>query len=97
LKVVFASDALRDLELIGDWIAQDSPRRALSYVRDLRAMARSLGSWPLRYPAIGPDERLRRAPYGAYNIHYVLFEDRVMIWRILHSAVEFEVVWPDPE
>ena len=97
MKVVFAADALRDLERIGDWIAQDSPRRALSYVHDLRAMAHSLRRWPWRYPAIGTDTRLRRAPHGAYNIHYVVFDDRVLIWRIVHSAIEFEVVWPGSE
>lgn len=97
MKVVFASDALRDLERIGDWIAENNPRRALSYVRELRARARSLGHWPLRYPAIGNDPRLRCAPHGAYNIHYVALEDRVLIWRIIHSAVAFEVAWPGTE
>lgn len=97
MKVVFASDAVRDLELIGDWTAQGNPRRAVSYVRELRAMARSLRDWPNRYPAISADPRLRRAPYGVYNIHYVFFDDRVLIWRIVHSAVAFEVVWPGSE
>ncbi len=95
--MVFASDGLRDLELIGDWIAQDNPRRAFSYVRELRAKARSLKQWPMRYPAIGEDARLRRAPHGAYNIHYVVLDDRVLVWRIVHSAVAFEVVWPGTE
>ncbi len=94
MRVVFSSDALRDLEGIGDWIAQDSPRRAVSYVRELRARARSLKQWPLRYPAMGGDARLRRASYGAYNIHYVVFDDRVLIWRIVHGAMAFEVIWP---
>ncbi len=97
MRVVFASEALRDLELIGDWIAADSPRRAVSYVRELRMRARSLNAWPYRYPASGSDTRIRRAPYGAYNIHYVVLNDRVLIWRILHSAMLFEVVWPGPE
>ncbi len=97
MKVAFASDALRDLELIGDWIAQDNPRRAVSYVSELRAMAHSLKNLPNRYPATGADPRLRRAPSGAYNIHYVVLGDRVLIWRIVHSAVAFEVVWPGSE
>ncbi len=94
MKVVFSSDAVRDLERIGDWIAEDSPRRAVSYVRELRARALSLKQWPLRYPAIGVDARIRRAPYGSYNIHYVVFENRVLIWRIVHGAMAFEVIWP---
>ena len=97
MRVVFASDALRDLERIGDWIAEDSLRRALSYVREIRVRARSLKHWPFRYQAISADPRLRRAPYGAYNIYYVVFEDRVLIWRIVHSTVAFEVVWPGTE
>lgn len=97
MRAVFASDALRDLELIGDWIARDNPRRAVSFVREVRGAALSLKDWPNRYPSIGADPRLRRRPYGAYNIHYAVLDDRVLIWRIVHSAVEFEVVWPDLE
>ena len=94
MKVVFGEDALADLEAIGDWIARDNPRRAVSYVEELRQRSLSLKDWPFRYPAPGADKRVRRAPYGSYNIHYVVLEDHVLIWRIVHGAQLFDVVWP---
>ncbi len=37
MKVVFTREAEEGLERIGDYIAQDNPRRALSFIAALRA------------------------------------------------------------
>lgn len=42
--VVFADEAEADLERIGDYIAQDNPRRAFTYVQELRARCERLAS-----------------------------------------------------
>jgi toxin ParE1/3/4 len=36
MKVTFTDRAENDLEVIADWIAQDNPFRAASFVQDLR-------------------------------------------------------------
>lgn len=35
MKLVFTEEAKRDLLLVGDYIAQDNPRRAITFVEEL--------------------------------------------------------------
>jgi toxin ParE1/3/4 len=62
LKVVFSRNAERDLEAIGDWIAQDNPTRAVSFVAELVKSCKSIGKTPRGFPLIdrSRDLRLRR-------------------------------------
>lgn len=39
-------DAEADIEVIGDFIAQDNPRRAMSFVEELRVVCNGLGFAP---------------------------------------------------
>jgi plasmid stabilization system protein ParE len=58
-----------DLEAIADWIAEDNPRRAVTFIREIREEFRKIGQGPLHYqlrPEIGEDERL--AVVGRYVI-----------------------------
>jgi plasmid stabilization system protein ParE len=43
MRVEFAPLALSDLESIAEYIAADNPRRAVSFVRELRAQCGVLG------------------------------------------------------
>ena len=56
-----------DLEAIADYIAQDNPMRAVSFIREIREELRLVGQNPLLYqlrPEIGEDARL--AVVGRY-------------------------------
>jgi plasmid stabilization system protein ParE len=47
-----------DLEAIADWIAEDNPRRAVTFIREIREEFRKIGQGPLHYqlrPEIGED------------------------------------------
>ncbi len=44
--VRFTDAAEHDLEALGDYIAQDNPERALSFVRDLRVACLALADFP---------------------------------------------------
>jgi toxin ParE1/3/4 len=58
-----------DLEAIADYIAQDNPMRAVSFIREIREELRLVGQNPLLYqlrPEIGEDARL--AVVGRYVI-----------------------------
>jgi len=52
VKVVLTPSAQADLEDIADYIATASPRRALSFVRELRAAAEALGEFPEAWPLV---------------------------------------------
>ncbi len=96
--VHFAAAAEDDLEQIGDYIARDSPRRALTFVRELRTAAERLGEFPQAYPLVPRYERfgIRRCPYRDYLIFYVLDRGRVDILRILNGAQDYEtILFPD--
>jgi plasmid stabilization system protein ParE len=46
MQVVFSELAERDLEEIGDYIAADSPSRAVSFVREVREHCTRIGRSP---------------------------------------------------
>ena len=84
----FSARALDDLAAIGDFIAQDNPARARSFLRKLVARCRRIADQPraapLR-PEIGPDVRVVIA--GAYLILYTQEPDgAVLVERIVHGA-----------
>ena len=87
MRLVFAPLALADLEEIGDFIALDSPPRALSFVQELRAQCRKILDNPLAFPArenVAPG--LRILPHGQYLIFYRPMGSIVRVERILHGA-----------
>jgi plasmid stabilization system protein ParE len=49
LIVILADSAEAELEAIGDWIAKDSPMRAIRFARELRDACEKLGKRPKAY------------------------------------------------
>ena len=69
MGVLFTPLAETDLEEIGDYIAQDNPARALTFIQDIRAQCQKVGKSPLAYrarPELGDD--IRSCPFGNYVI-----------------------------
>jgi toxin ParE1/3/4 len=76
-----------DLDAITDYIAADSPVRALGFVRELRGQCQQVAEFPLAYrarPELG--EGLRACPFGGYMIYFMVSEEEVLIARILHAS-----------
>jgi len=77
-----------DLEAIGDYIAQDNPRRTLSFIQQIRAKIQAIGRQPLLYqlrPEIGEGARL--AVVGRYVILFRVIDDRaVRIERVVYGG-----------
>jgi toxin ParE1/3/4 len=97
LKVVFSRNAERDLESIGDWIAQDNPTRAVSFVAELVKSCKSIGRTPRRFPLVdrSRDLRLRRRVYGDYLIFYDVGTTSVEILHVLHGARDYaQIIFP---
>jgi toxin ParE1/3/4 len=86
-RVIFAPDALADLEGIGTYIATDNPARAVSFIADLQEAARHIADAPEAYRARDDIARgLRMAVKGRYLILFRVKQDRVEIARVLHGA-----------
>lgn len=86
--VRFSDEAEIDFERIGDYIAQDNPRRAVSFVRELRERCISLSNFPLAYPVV-QGYPMRRMVHGSYSIFYLAEPEYVFIVHVLNSAQDY--------
>lgn len=94
MKVVLTTEAIDDLERIGDYIARDNPARAASFVQKLIEKARLLGEMPQGFPVVPRYAHLgvRRCAHNNYLIFYRVEEDRVSIIHILHGARDVDAL-----
>ncbi|WP_400769598.1 type II toxin-antitoxin system RelE/ParE family toxin [Methylosinus sporium] len=90
--VVIATRAEADLERIGERIAEESPQRAVSFVRELREICEGLGDMPKRFPLAPRFERagIRRRVHGNYLIFYRIGRETVEVVHVLHGAMDYE-------
>lgn len=90
----FTNEAEGDLEQIADYIAEHNPRRALSFIRELRSrcedLANNLNSFALvpRYEPLG----IRRRVHGNYLIFYRVELTKVVVVHILHGASDYGTI-----
>jgi toxin ParE1/3/4 len=90
----FTPAAESDLEEIGDYIAADSPARALLFVQQLRKRCQELCGFPKAYPLrsdLAPD--IRVMAFRHYLICYSLHPDRVVIERIVQGSRDVQVLF----
>lgn len=94
MRIVFTDEAEASLEKIGDYIAEDNPRRAITFVRELRDSANNLSEFPRAFPFVPRYKHygIRRRPYGDYLIFYSIEPDHVAIHSILHGAQDYEAI-----
>ena len=95
MRVVLSNQAEIDLEEIGDYIASDSPARALSFVRELRVHFQQIAKAPLAYaqrPELG--DGVRACTHGNYLILFIPDEDEVLVARVVHGRRDLAgAVW----
>ncbi len=91
MQLEFLPQAEDDLETIGDYIAKDNPRKAISFVRDLRAQCVKITRSPQGYHRRTEfQENLRSCAYGNYVIFFAEAGHLVQIIRVLHGAMDIE-------
>jgi plasmid stabilization system protein ParE len=98
VKVLFTDPAEGDLEDIGDWIADNNPLRAATFVGELRQACLQIGPRPNAYPIVEhrKSDGLRRRVYGNYLIFYRVTDDAAEIIHVLHGARDYaEIIFPD--
>jgi len=84
MQYSFSPLAEIDLEEIADYIARDNPRRALSFVRELRERCEKIVSFP-EAARLRPElaDGIRLVAYGRYAICYTVQPDEIRIERIV--------------
>lgn len=87
MPCIFSALAEADLEEIADYIARDNPRRALSFVDEIRKHCSKIPAFPQAFPLreeLG--EGIRAIPFGRYLIFYTQDSNKVRIERILSGS-----------
>jgi toxin ParE1/3/4 len=92
--VVITAEAEADLEQIAAYVAEQSPRSALTLVRELRDRCESLLDTPRGYPLVPRYEHLgiRRRPFGRFLIFYRVGDDTIEVIHVLHGARDYEAL-----
>lgn len=97
-RLVITPQADRDIEEIGDYIAQDNPPRALTFVREMRAQCRKIAAspeaWRLR---VELGEGIRSCAYRRYVIFFSAGIHEVTIIRVLHGARDLAALFADEQ
>lgn len=90
-RVRLSPRAARDVEEIGDFIARDSPARAVSFIEELLAKCEAItetpAAWP-EQPGLAPG--VRRAVHQRYLLFYTVHARHIRIERILHGARDID-------
>lgn len=85
-----------DLEVIADYIAQDNPSRAVSFIREIRQKINRIGQHPLLYqlrPEIGEGARL--AVVGRYVILFRIVGETARIERVVFGGRDLPTLFYD--
>lgn len=89
-RLVFTDQAEADLEAISDYIALDSPVRAVTFIQELRRDCVELRTMPEWYPLFERHRSrgIRRRVHGNYLIFYRVGAETVEILHILYGAMD---------
>jgi len=92
MRLRYSEEALADLEQILDFITQDSPVRALSFIEKLKAKIELLTI----FPALGVSCRSKRIAedcrvmiFESYLIFYTITIDDITVLSIINSAKDY--------
>lgn len=94
MRVEYSIDVETDLDEIAAYIAADNPRRAVSFIREIRAEIGRIGREPLHYQLradLGEDARL--AVVGRYVILFWIDGDVVRIERVVQGNRSLPVLF----
>jgi toxin ParE1/3/4 len=98
VRIEVSSLVESDLDAIADYIAQDNPRRALSFLREIRAQILELGQRPLRFRIRTElDDEARIAWVGRYGILFRIYNDAVRVERVVYGAHDLLALLPPDE
>jgi plasmid stabilization system protein ParE len=94
VRVALSPFVESDLEEIADWIADDNPRRAVTFIHEIREAFDRIGRDPLHYqlrPDVGHEARL--AVVGNYAILFRIDDRSVRIERVVFGGRDLPTVF----
>lgn len=97
MRLIITPLAEQDIEDIAfaDYIAQDNPRRAVSFVRELYGQCKTILANPLGYRLRAElADDIRSCAYSSYVIFFSVVSD-VLIVRVLHGARDMDQAFSD--
>jgi toxin ParE1/3/4 len=88
VKVVVSDNAEQELREIGRYIARDNPKRAVSFVMELRDRCLSIIDKPSGYPVAFDfgETTIRKRSFKKYLILYRVSNSPIEIASVVHSA-----------
>ena len=96
MKLQITPLAIFDLEDIASYIAEDSVKRAATFVAELRAKFKQIAQNPNGYRVreeLGA--AIRSCAHGRYVIFFEHQQNVITIVRVLHSARELTLIFPN--
>lgn len=97
MKLSISPRATRDLEAIGDYIAQYNPTRAVSFIREIRQQYRRIARLPGAFAARDDlAAGIRMSVHGKYLILFRVVENTVRVERVIHGARNLANAGLDP-
>jgi addiction module RelE/StbE family toxin len=99
MKIVWSEQALHDVEHIRDYIAQDSPTYAQSFIARLLYATRHLPDFPHsgRIMPEADNPEIREVIYQGYRIIYRLRTDTIAIIMVVHGSRNISNLNDSPE
>jgi len=94
-EVAWTETAWRDLRHVADYIAEDSPGYAATFVEQIRDLARSLDLFAHRgriVPELG-DPAVRELLVGNYRLLYEIHPATIEILGLIHGARDLAALW----
>lgn len=94
MNVEFANAAKADLVAIGDYISQDNPDRASTFIDEIVDCCERLAMKPYAHALVPrfADFGIRKRTFGNYLIFYHASEERVEILHVLNAARDYEAI-----
>lgn len=92
-KLIWSPDAVKDLEVIADYISMDSERYAVLVVNKLVILVESAAVFPLSGRVVPEleNEQVRERFYKSYRLIYRVTEKEIEILRIFHQSRELDM------
>ncbi len=83
MEIIWSPLAINDLEEIGDFIAQDNPTRAVTFVDELITTVEKLIKYPESGPLAEENPIFRQITNQGYRLIYQLRSKKILIITLL--------------
>ncbi len=91
MRVFITPSAENDISEIGNWIAADNPKRAITFMLELKEACSVIGHAPKGSVVVQRyvTHEIRRKPYRDYLIFYRIKDGVVEVLRVIHGARDY--------